>query len=163
MSRKITSFFGTSATTGKPTEPVPEKKTPERKNVRTLKSQTLIKWINDDLAKTNADVWLKHEDDRKGHVSLMKCSICTKFQNQIQHNRDFSDAWIKGTSNLRLSNASYLLLVTIILVISMEPNIPMLVLVTDTFYFVTGTISLMLVIVTGRAQKIIFRPVQDNH
>ena len=53
---------------------------------------------------------------------------------------------------------SYLLLVTIILVISMEPNIPMLVLVTDTFYFVTGTISLMLVIVTGRAQKIIFRP-----
>jgi hypothetical protein len=43
----------------------------------------------------------------------------------------------------------------------MEPNIPMLVLVTDTFYFVTGTISLMLVIVTGRAQKIIFRPVHD--
>ena len=60
---------------------------------------------------------------------------------------------------------SYLLLVTIILVISMEPNIPMLVLVTDTFYFVTGTISLMLVIVTGRAQKIIFRPgyITDNY
>ena len=62
--------------------------------------------MNEDLAKRNAVVWLKHEDDGKGHVSLMKCSICTEFKNQIQHNRDFSDAWIKGTSNLRLSNAS---------------------------------------------------------
>jgi hypothetical protein len=106
MSRKITTFFGKSATTGNPSESVPEQKKTERKNVRTLKLQTLLKWINDDLATANADVWLKHEDDGKGCVSLMKCSICTKFQNQIQHNRDFSDAWIKGTSNLRLSNAS---------------------------------------------------------
>jgi hypothetical protein len=106
MSRKITTFFGKSATTGNPSESVPEQKKTDRKNVRTLKSQTLLKWINDDLATANADVWLKHEDDGKGCVSLMKCSICTKFQNQIQHNRDFSDAWIKGTSNLRLSNAS---------------------------------------------------------
>ena len=55
-------------------EPVPEKN-PQQKNVRTLKSQTLMKWINDDLAKTNADVRLKQEDDGKGHISLMKCML----------------------------------------------------------------------------------------
>ena len=104
MSKKITSFFssGTSATVGcsaqctapagNSVESVPEKNKPAKKNVRTLKTQTLTKWINEDLAKTNAVVWLKHEGDGKGHVSSMKCSICTKFKNQIQHNQDFSDA-----------------------------------------------------------------------
>ena len=97
MSEKITSFFsrGTSATVrscndqctyaDNSVKSVPEKNIPARKNMSTLKTQTLTKWINEDLAKTNANVWLKHEDDGKGHVSLMKCSICTKFKNQIQY------------------------------------------------------------------------------
>ena len=106
MSRKITSFFGTSSEDS--SVPVASAKSaqPGRQKSRTLKSSTLAKWINQDLIKTNAFVWLKHEDNGKGEVIQMNCSICTQFQKQIQHNRDFSDAWIKGTYNLRLSNAA---------------------------------------------------------
>ena len=35
----------------------------------------------------------------------MTCLVCTMFEDQIKHNRDFSNAWIRGTCNLRLSNA----------------------------------------------------------
>ena len=63
------------------------------------------KVINQDLIKTNAFVWLKYEDNGKGEVIQMNCSICTQFQKQIQHNRDFSDARIKGTYSLHVLNA----------------------------------------------------------
>ena len=118
MSRKITSFFNnkskenetisdatsltkpdsTSKGLGKLSS---QKKTPER----TLKTNTLKKWINEDLAASNAFLWLKHEENNNSQVKLMKCMVCTKFEDKIKHNRDFCNAWIQGTCNLRLSNA----------------------------------------------------------
>ena len=35
----------------------------------------------------------------------MKCMVCTKFEDRIKHNRDFCNAWIQETCDLRLSNA----------------------------------------------------------
>jgi hypothetical protein len=77
----------------------------QQKNVRTLKSQTLMdkRWLGEN--KCRCAVETRRRWKRSPGLSLIrKCSICTKFQNQIQHNRDFSDAWIKGTSNLCLSS-----------------------------------------------------------
>ena len=112
MSKKITSFYTSADTSsvsnkdsGTSHESTTRKGQRGKKSSRTLKSGTISKWIDKDLAKTNPSVWLKHEDNGKGEVLQMKCSICTKFQKKIQQNRDFSDAWINGTSNRRLSNA----------------------------------------------------------
>ena len=55
------------STTAPSMKSVPEKNIPTRKSVRTLKTQKLTKWIN--LAKANANVWLKHEDDGKGQLA----------------------------------------------------------------------------------------------
>ena len=96
MSRKITSFFNnkskenetisdatslakpdsTSKGLGKLSS---QKKTPER----TLKTNTLKKWINEDLAASNAFLWLKHEENNNSQVKLMKCMGCTKFEDRF--------------------------------------------------------------------------------
>ena len=85
ISKKITSFFNnkskenetisdatslakpdsTSKGLGKLSS---HKKTPER----TLKTNTLKKWINEDLAASNAFLWLKHEENKNSQVKLIK-------------------------------------------------------------------------------------------
>ncbi|CAB3979843.1 zinc finger 862-like [Paramuricea clavata] len=133
MSKKITDFFSnksndsegnsrgtstpiTSETSAATTSEASAATTSERssdlanlsqrkKTDRTLKSSTLKKWISEDLAPSNAFVWLNHEENGHGQVKLMKCMVCTTFEERIKHNRDFSNAWIQGSCNLRLSNA----------------------------------------------------------
>ena len=112
MSKKLTSFFSSADTNNTSSKdssvPVTSDESAlashlDDKSSRTLKSSTLVKWINQDLVKMNAFVWLKYKNNEKGEATQMKCSICIQFQKQIQHTF-FSDAWIKGTYNLCLSN-----------------------------------------------------------
>ena len=117
MSKKITSFFtkqskGNENTSEGATITEPDsaskdlnKSLQKKTSERTLKATTLQKWINEDLAALNAFLWLKHEENKQGQVKFMKCMVCTKFEDKLKHNRDFSNAWIQGTCNLRLSNA----------------------------------------------------------
>ena len=58
------------------------------------------KMAKEDLVKTNASLWLQFEENTKGEVTRLTCSTC-KFKKGIQYNRDFSDMWIKGCTNLR--------------------------------------------------------------
>ena len=37
-------------------------------------------------------------------VDTLKCKVCTKFKNQIQSKRNYSDHWIEGAGSLRVSN-----------------------------------------------------------
>ena len=100
MSKKITSFFtnkskenesisdGTSITKPDSTrkdlgKPSSQKNTRER----TLKTNTLKKWINENLAASNAFLWLKHEENKNSQVKLMKCMVCIKFEDNKTQSR----------------------------------------------------------------------------
>ena len=37
-------------------------------------------------------------------VDILKCKVCTKFKNQIQSKRNYSDRWVEGAGSLRVSN-----------------------------------------------------------
>lgn len=58
---------------------------------KNAKTTTLKKWIVEGLAASNAFLWLKHENNSPGKVKLMKCKVCTKFEDRIKHKRDFSN------------------------------------------------------------------------
>lgn len=42
-----------------------------------LKVATVQKWINESLAKDNANIWLNYEADKQGHVQKLYCKLCT--------------------------------------------------------------------------------------
>ncbi len=91
MSKKITDFFSnksnesennsrgpstratsetSAATTSETSSDLanPSLASQRKKTDRTLNSSTLKKWISEDLAPSNAFVWLKHEENGHGQV-----------------------------------------------------------------------------------------------
>ena len=48
-----------------------------------LKSSTILKWLKEDLVKTTASLWLQFEENTKGEVTILTCSNCKQFQNEI--------------------------------------------------------------------------------
>lgn len=74
------------------------------KKKRSLKASTVDKWKTIDLATDNAELWLDCTVDRDGLVQSLRCKLCSKFVDDLKCMRDFSDAWISGSRNLKLSN-----------------------------------------------------------
>ena len=62
------------------------------------------RWINDDLAKDNGSIWLDYDADKQEHVEKLYCRVCQKYKQQLSTMNDFSNAWIIGSKNLKLSN-----------------------------------------------------------
>ena len=75
------------------------------KKKRVLKVATVERWINDDLAKDNGSIWLHYDADKQEHVEKLYCRVCQKYKQQLSTMKDFSNAWIIGSKNLKLSNA----------------------------------------------------------
>ncbi|XP_064644698.1 E3 SUMO-protein ligase KIAA1586-like [Lineus longissimus] len=91
-----------STPNSKKTKPKPAVSSSTKK--RTLKSSTVDRWIKSDLARDNAELWLKYTADRDGNVSALRCTLCTSFEDELKTMKDFSPAWINGSGNLKLSN-----------------------------------------------------------
>ena len=73
---------------------------------RELTIATVEKWklVHDKTMETGT--WLKYEEaEDKFHVAKLKCSVCVQFEQELKKiSRNFSSAFIEGTSNLRTSS-----------------------------------------------------------
>jgi hypothetical protein len=70
-----------------------------------LRVTTVERWINEDLAKDNASIWLHYDASQQGHVVKLYCKLCQKYKQQLSVMKDFSNAWVIGSQNFKLSNA----------------------------------------------------------
>lgn len=68
---------------------------------------TYRKWREDFDKELKTVSWLDCEteiESGKKMVKTLKCSVCTRFQSRIMHQRNFSDRWIVGADSIRTSN-----------------------------------------------------------
>ena len=72
---------------------------------RTIQKKTVQKWISDLEKEYTTTAWLKFETkpEDRDHVSLLKCSIFTRFKDKLISLRNFRDTFFEGTSNVRIS------------------------------------------------------------
>ena len=76
---------------------------PPQKKTRSVKTSTCDKWIADNDVSLSTSVWLKYDrcsGDRLVADSL-KCSVCIQFLDKIRSTKNFSEALIVGSKNLR--------------------------------------------------------------
>ena len=80
-------------------DPGPSKKAPKRQ----VTKSTFEKWQREHEQQHSTLSWLRCELDRdKVHVVSLSCAACKKYEPYIVKN--FSKAWINGSTNLKVSN-----------------------------------------------------------
>eukprot|EP00117_Sycon_ciliatum_P048941 scpid100454/ scgid34778/ len=82
-----------------------ESSAPAKKVARGVKTSTCDKWVSDGDKEMSTSVWLRYErqkDDRQ-LVEILKCAVCIKFEEQVKSSKNFSEAFIVGSRNLRTS------------------------------------------------------------
>ena len=71
---------------------------------RTVSIATVDKWILDHDKALNTKTWLQYEKTDRSHVAKLKCIICKRFVDKVQSSRNFSPAFVDGSTNLRTSS-----------------------------------------------------------
>ena len=71
---------------------------------RLVSVSTVDKWVLDRDKTLNTATWLTYQKADRHHVTLLRCSVCRQFENKIKSSRNFSSAFIGGTSNLHTSS-----------------------------------------------------------
>ena len=68
--------------------------------------KTVEKWINEYEKQLSTTTWLEYEciDGDRYHVARLKCSVCTKFKNQLEGMRNYNAVFIDGSSNVKTSS-----------------------------------------------------------
>ena len=77
---------------------------PSTSKKRAVSVATVDKWVLDHDKTLNMTTWLQYEKADRHHVALLRCSVCKRFEERIKSSRNFSPAFIDGTSNLRTSS-----------------------------------------------------------
>ena len=77
----------------------------ERPAKRQLTKATFDKWQQEHEKNHLTRSWLRCElqEDRR-HVGSLRCDVCKKYKSNIESLRNFSIAWVTGSSNLKVSN-----------------------------------------------------------
>ena len=70
---------------------------------RAVQKKTVQEWISQYDKQFNTAVWLKFDTVDRTRVSTLRCSVCTRFQKQLESMRNFRSAFIDGTTNVRIS------------------------------------------------------------
>ncbi len=60
-------------------------------------------WIAGNDKALNTTTWLKYDKTDRKHVAALKCSVCFRFNDKLRGARNFSQAYIVGSTNLRTS------------------------------------------------------------
>lgn len=82
-------------------DPGPSKKAPKRQ----VTKSTFEKWQREHERQHSTVSWLRCELDRdKAHVVSLSCAVCTKYESYVSSLKNFSKAWISGSTNLKVSN-----------------------------------------------------------
>ena len=59
---------------------------------------------DDSSSSASSATWLTYEKVDRHHIALLQCSVCKRFEERIKNSRNFSPAFIDGTSNLWTSS-----------------------------------------------------------
>ena len=73
---------------------------------RNLTKSTVNKWIADNDKVLSTRTWFKYDVDTaaRGRVVALKCSVCCQFRDKLIGMRNYSAAYIEGSTNLRTSS-----------------------------------------------------------
>ena len=74
---------------------------------RLVNARTVEKWKLDNDKALNTATWLTYQTAPGGdrdHVTIISCSVCTRFNTQLKGMRNYSPAFIDSTTNLRTSS-----------------------------------------------------------
>ena len=73
---------------------------------RNLTKSMVDKWIADNDKVLSTSTWLKYDVDTaaRGRVVALKCSVCCQFRGKLISMRNYSTAYIEGSTNLRTSS-----------------------------------------------------------
>ena len=67
---------------------------------RNLTKSTVDRWIADNDKALSTSTWLKYDVD----TAALKCSVCCQFRDKLIGMRNYSAAYIEGSTNLRTSS-----------------------------------------------------------
>ena len=82
-------------------DPGPSKKAPKRQ----VTKSTFEKWQREHERQYSMLSWLRCElNCDKVHIVSLSCAACKKYEPYIVPLKNFSKAWISGSSNLKVSN-----------------------------------------------------------
>lgn len=70
--------------------------------VRTVTASTYEKWKSD-LSEYSAVEWLTYSVDASGNARSLRCKFCIMFEDKIKGLPNYSDIYIKGSTNYRVS------------------------------------------------------------
>ena len=70
---------------------------------RGLRTTTVDKWIVESDKALNTATWLSYEKVNREFVASLKCKVCVQYKDKLFGCRNFSPAFIDGSSNLRTS------------------------------------------------------------
>ncbi len=70
--------------------------------VRTVTASTVEKWKSD-LSEYSAAEWLTYDVDAAGKARNLRCKFCMMFEDKIKGLPNYSDIYIKGSTNYRVS------------------------------------------------------------
>ncbi len=71
---------------------------------RSVQKSTVEKWVAESDKTLNTTVWLTYDMDRTHRVVALKCSVCERFKDRLVGRRNYSTAYIDGSTNLRASS-----------------------------------------------------------
>ena len=73
---------------------------------RSVMKSTADKWIADNDKALSTSTWLRYDTDtaNRGRIVAFKCCVCYQFRDKLIGMRNYSAAYIEGSSNLRASS-----------------------------------------------------------
>eukprot|EP00117_Sycon_ciliatum_P046299 scpid109962/ scgid33181/ len=79
---------------------------PAQKKSRFVKVSTCDKWISDHDKELSTTVWLEFERSKQDRnvVDRLRCKLCIRFESRISCSKNFSNAFIIGSRNVKTSS-----------------------------------------------------------
>ena len=71
---------------------------------RSITARTVEKWKLENDKTLNTATWLTYQMADRDHVKTIACSVCTRFNAQLKGMRNYTPAFIDGTTNLCTSS-----------------------------------------------------------
>ena len=71
---------------------------------RGVSAKMVEKWIAENDKALSTSTWLKYDKADCEYVATLKCSVCIEFQDKLRGMRNYSNAFISRSKNLRASS-----------------------------------------------------------
>jgi len=75
-----------------------------KRSKRQVTYSTFLRWQTEKEKEHQTMSWLRCDKDSKKYVEQLWCATCRQFEDKIRRVKNFSPAWINGSSNQKVSN-----------------------------------------------------------